>query len=429
MMPTRELPGFHPTHFVVHYDEIGLKGKNRVRFEDRLVNNLRAALRDVGPVRIRRLYGRIAVELSEETSSREVGKRLRRVFGVAYSMPTIVTEPSLDALKGATTRALDGAPPSRSFAVKCRRADKEFPHNSMDVQRDLGAHIQKLTGWRVHLDAPEVTFRVEIVNDTVFLGFGRIPGPGGLPTGVAGRVVCLLSGGIDSPVAAYRLQRRGAVASYVHFHSHPHTNRESIEKVRELACRVQSLGLTGRLYEIPFAPLQREIVASTPEALRVILYRRFMLRAAAAIAQRERALALVTGESLGQVASQTLENLSTIDAVSPIPVLRPLIGMDKVEIIDEAKRVGTFELSIEPHDDCCSFLMPANPATRSRVTDLERAESAFDVAAETAKLLEAAEVLSVGPRGVQSIDTKPSSGEKSAAEGDGTASHQATGSA
>jgi thiamine biosynthesis protein ThiI len=422
---------FRPTHLLVHYNEIGLKGRNRGRFEEQLARNIRAAIAGGGlaeelgagghlagghlagdrfaeghlagggtGTRVRRLFGRIAVRLGEDVPWAPVCERLRSVFGIAYVMPAVTVRitpaTAIEALKRAVGELLSADDSRRSFAIQCKRATKDLPFTSMDVQRELGAHVQALTGWPVDLEAPELLFRVEVVNDAAFLAAGRVDGPGGLPTGVAGRVVSLLSGGIDSPVAAYRLLRRGALVSFVHFHSYPHTGTESQEKVREIAESLGPPGGSARLYQVPFADLQREIVARAPEPLRVLLYRRFMLRAAERIARREGALALVTGESLGQVASQTLENIRAIDQAASLPVLRPLIGMDKLEIIAEARRIGTFDVSIEPHGDCCSFLMPRSPATRSTPGELEAAEAAFDVDHEVEKLAAAAAVIELG---------------------------------
>ncbi len=393
MLPAKTLSRFSPTHLVVHYDELALKGKNRTWFEDALVRNLRLALDGIpGETRVRRLFGRLLVELGEGADWQGTAGRLTRVFGIAYLLPVLEVEPSLDALAAAAAEAVSGELEPRSFGVQAKRSTKELPFSSMDVQRAVGASVKARTGWPVNLDAPDLAIRVEIVNREAYLGFGRIEGAGGLPTGVAGRVVCLLSGGIDSPVAAYRLMRRGATAVHVHFHSYPHTGIESQEKARELASRIQPPGTRSRMYRVPFAELQRRIAAECPAPLRVVLYRRYMVRAAEAIARKEGALALVTGESLGQVASQTLENLRTIDAAVTLPILRPLIGMDKIEIVNEAKRIGTFDTSIEPHGDCCSFLMPPGPATRSSPADLERAEICFDVPAEVARLVAGSQV-------------------------------------
>lgn len=405
-------PSFRPTDLIVHYNEVGLKGRNRSWFEERLVDGIRRAIagasavvgseRSSPAIRVARMFGRIVVHLDRSGVDRDtwspVVSAVSRVFGVAYVLPVASLEPRLDALTACVSEVLSGQGGSLAFAVQCKRSTKDFPFTSMQLQRELGARIQSITGWPVNLDHPECTVRVECVNKAAFLGFARFAGPGGLPTGVGGKVACLLSGGIDSPVAAYRLLRRGATATFVHFHSHPHTGIESQEKVQDLAEIIQPPGVRSRLYMVPFAPLQREIAARCSAPLRVLLYRRFMLRVAEAIGRAEGALALVTGENLGQVASQTLENLRALDAVASLPVLRPLVGLDKLEIIAEARLIGTFAVSTEPHDDCCSFLMPRNPATYSRPQELEHEEQCFDVADEVQRLVTASEVREVTGR-------------------------------
>lgn len=387
----KHLPAFAPTHLVVHYDEVALKGRNRAFFEKRLVSNIRAATRDLGIPPVRRLFGRIAVPLGEHGAWREVATRVSRVFGIAYVFPACAVLPDLDDLETLAASAVAEAPGSYKFAVRCKRAAKELPFTSMDVQSAVGRRVQEVTGWSVSLKAPEMIVRIELMSKSGFLGFGRTAGAGGMPSGVAGRVACLLSGGIDSPVAAYRLLRRGTSATFIHFHSYPHTGLESQEKVKELATQILPPGIETELLLVPFSELQRKIVSQTPPQFRVLLYRRFMLRVAEALGRKVGARALVTGESVGQVASQTLENLHSVDAVATLPVLRPLIGMDKSEIIVEAKRIGTFETSIEPHDDCCSFLMPRNPATSSTPWDLDAAEKRLDVEAEVRALLASVE--------------------------------------
>ena len=310
--------------------------------------------------------------------------------------PVVILQPTMDDLAKAVEDAIAGEVTVRRFAVQCKRPAKHLPFNSMEVEREIGARVKRLTDWPVDLEHPELTIRIELVNDKAFLGFGRVDGPGGLPTGVTGAVVCLLSGGIDSPVAAHRILRRGATATYVHFHSYPHTGAESQEKARVLAEKIQPSGRRSSLYLVPFAELQRKIVSQCSAPLRVVLYRRFMVRVAEAIARSVGALALVTGENLGQVASQTLENLRSIEAAARLPMLRPLIGMDKREIIEEARRIGTFEISIEPHGDCCSFLMPPNPATHSLPEELEAEEGRLNVEEEVAALVAASKVVEVG---------------------------------
>jgi thiamine biosynthesis protein ThiI len=380
------VPGFRPSHILVHYDEIALKGRNRRRFEKRLAANIEAALEGVGPVRLRRIFGRLLIELEPEADAARAAARLGRVFGVSRFSPALRLAPRLEAAKEALAPLLGGLP-ARSFAMVCHRVNKQLPFSSSEANRELGAHVQALTGWPVRLDDPELSIYLFFVDRYAYLAFERLAGPGGLPYRSTGKVASLISGGIDSPVATYRILQRGAEAVFIHFHSFPHTSAASQDKVRHLARRLIPAGQTARLHLVPFAEAQHRIIAVTPAPFRVILYRRFMVRAAEAIARREGALALVTGESLGQVASQTLENLDTINRVATLPILRPLIGTHKATIVDEARRIGTFETSIEPHDDCCSFLMPRHPATYSTPEELETAEKDLDVAAMTQELV------------------------------------------
>lgn len=386
-----DIPEFHPTHILVHYDEIALKGRNRRRFENRLVAMIRDALQGVGPVRVRPTFGRILVDLDPGAAVDVCCERLPRVFGVSRFSPAVRIAGNLEKVKELLRETLPGLSP-RSFAVVCRRVNKNLPFKSTDVNRELGTYVQSLTAWPVRLEAPDLSIYVYLIGRDSYVAFQRLAGPGGLPAGSTGKVACLISGGIDSPVAAYRMLHRGVDAVFVHFHSHPHTSDASQDKVRELIVHVLPHGQKARLYLVPFTPLQQRIVTDCPPPYRVILYRRFMVRTAQAIARAEGAAALVSGESLGQVSSQTLENLCTIDTVATMPILRPLVGMNKLEIVDEARRIGTFETSIEPHDDCCSFLMPRNPATFSTPQELEGAEKVFDVEAEVETLVAASVV-------------------------------------
>ncbi|KAF0244906.1 MAG: thiamine biosynthesis protein [Planctomycetota bacterium] len=364
---------------VLHYAELGLKGKNRPYFEIRLAENAKRLLAPLGDLRIRRQPGRILLTLPDAAPWEEVRRRLSMTFGLSYFARIHVLKADMEALETLLATEL----PSmnvKSFACRCRRMNKDYPLTSEQMNRRLGAFVQKLIpGTTVDLDAPELEIFVEVVNKDFYAYFRREPGPGGLPAGTAGRVVTLLSGGIDSPVAAWRMIRRGCRTSFVHFHSMPFTSQASVDKVRELAQKLEPWQGPARLHLVPFAALQQEIVTSSPQEFRIILYRRFMTRIAAAIARREDAHALVTGDSLGQVASQTLTNLETINAVATIPVLRPLIGMDKQEIIDTARRIATFDVSNLPHDDCCSFLMPRAPATASSPEKAAEAEKGLEV--------------------------------------------------
>jgi thiamine biosynthesis protein ThiI len=271
--------------------------------------------------------------------------------------------------------------PSVSFRVTARRADKRFPVPTPSIEREVGRCVQAATGWPVNLSHPEVTIRIEVLTSDAFFFFEKHTGTGGLPVGTSGKVMCLLSGGIDSPVAAWRLIRRGCRAAFVHFHSYPIHSRASQDKARDLVTRLTRHQLRSRLLLVPFGPLQQRVVVSVPPPLRVIVYRRFMMRIAERLAARVGAHALVTGEVVGQVASQTIDNLGAVGRVTTLPVLRPLIGFDKEEITLEAQRLGTYETSIIPDEDCCTLFTPRFPTTRANPASVDLAERELDVEA------------------------------------------------
>jgi thiamine biosynthesis protein ThiI len=263
--------------------------------------------------------------------------------------------------------------------VTARRTDKRFPFTSPQIEREVGGRIKEKKGWRVDLDHPALTVHVDMLPDGAFYFFGKEPGAGGLPTGTGGRVACLLSGGIDSPVAAYRLMRRGCSVLFIHFHSYPILSRASQEKVREIAALLTRHQLRSRLMLVPFGEVQQQVLLAVRPELRVVMYRRLMMRIAERLARRWHARALVTGEVIGQVASQTLENLTTIAGATTMEVLRPLVGMDKDEITVEAERLGTYPISIIPDQDCCQLFTPTHPATRVTPGQIEAAERALPI--------------------------------------------------
>jgi tRNA uracil 4-sulfurtransferase len=358
---------------LLRYQELALKGKNRPWFQRHLIHHLRHALVGLGVREVRVPMGRIEVVLGREATAAEVRERLRYVFGLAnFSVATRV-EPTYDAIEAGVLRDLPDAAP-RSFRVKVRRADKRFPVRSPDIERALGARIADARGWPVDLHDPALTIGVEIVPGEAFYYFGKEPGAGGLPMGTGGRLVALMSGGIDSPVAAWRMMRRGCSITFVHFHSYPFLSRASQDKARQLVQHLCRFQLSAKLHLVPFGETQRQVTLAVPSALRTVVYRRLMLRIAARVAQRCGAHGLVTGDVVGQVASQTVENMEAIGAAVTTPIYRPLIGMDKHEITSQAERLGTFEISIQPDEDCCTLFTPRHPITRARTAEIEGAE-------------------------------------------------------
>jgi len=367
---------------VVHYHEIALKRGNRPAFVNQLVDNIGRALRGTGVKRIRALAGRIVVNLTPHADWPEIRRRLQRVFGIANFALSWRAERDIDAIAATVLDAIEGRQFS-SFAVRAKRADKSFHIPSPEIGRLVGSAVVERTNARVDLRNPELTINVEVVQREAFVGLERVRGAGGLPVGASGTVLALLSGGIDSPVAAWRMMRRGCEVVFVHFHGAPYHDRSSRDKVAELVQLLTPYQFTSRLYLVAFGEIQRQIVAQVARPFRVVLYRRMMLRIAEALAAsiEPRALALVTGESLGQVASQTLSNLTVTEEAVSVPVLRPLIGMDKAEITTHAQELGSFEISIQPDQDCCQLFIPRHPATRSSVPEIHAAERALDIPA------------------------------------------------
>jgi thiamine biosynthesis protein ThiI len=363
---------------VIHYQEIALKGRNRPWFIERLTANLRQATADLDVVSIKPLMGRIEAVLGPSARWPEVKARFESVFGVANFAVAGEASSRLEDLGDAILAELGDRSP-RSFSVAARRSDKRYPISSPEIEQTLGARIKAARGWAVDLSAPEFTVHVEVLKDRAFYYFDKHRGVGGLPTGVSGRVACLLSGGIDSPVAAYRIMRRGCRAQLIHFHGYPILSPVSQEKVRDIARVLTRYQLRTRLYLVAFGDVQRRVVVSVPAPLRVVIYRRLMLRIAGRLARWEGGRALVTGEVVGQVASQTIENLTTIAAAAPLTVLRPLVAMDKEEVTAEAQRIGTYEISIVPDEDCCQLFTPRTVATRATREAVEAAEASLPV--------------------------------------------------
>lgn len=400
---------------VIHHHEITLKGENRGMFERQLRRNVVRSLSRVRPdLSVSGGYGRFVISFPGRYGEpavlkvqRDAVNELSAVFGIANVCLGVEVQQDVNAIARAAEELLESRiddtssdksglgerqTPFRTIKVDTRRADKNFPMNSMQVNAYVGEYLCKRFNVRANLRSPDETVFIDIANNKAYVYRSKIPGPGGLPVGVSGRVVAVLSAGFDSPVACFRMMKRGAHVVFVHFHSHPYVTRDSVEQVKQLVRVLTKFQFDSRLYVIPFGEAQQEIVAHTDPALRVVLYRRMMIRIAEAIARKENAQALVTGESLGQVASQTLRNIRVIDEAAQLPILRPLVGMDKEEIIDSARKIGTHDISKEPYDDCCSFLTPRNPSTSADPQDVLHAEAKLDIAALTSMCLEKAEL-------------------------------------
>jgi tRNA uracil 4-sulfurtransferase len=363
---------------LVHYHELGLKRGNRPLFLRHLARNLRRATSDLAPLTLQQVSGRVLLDLENHPDPVTVRDRVRRVCGVSSFALAYRVASTVEAMKSIIAWLVEGRT-FASFRITARRAFKTYPMTSVELNRELGAFVLERVASRVDLRHPEVEIHVEVMPAETFVYVDPVPGPGGLPVGASGTVAALLSGGIDSPVAAWRMMKRGCRVLFVHFHSVPYLPPTSQAKARALVGLLTQWQYDSTLILVPFGEIQREVVLTVPPPARVVVYRRLMVRIAEALARKHGAAALTTGESLGQVASQTLSNIARIDEAAVMPILRPLIGMDKLEITDTARRLGTFEISIEPDADCCTLFVPKHPATRMSEHEVSAVEARLEV--------------------------------------------------
>lgn len=373
---------------LVHYHEVGLKGRNRASFEHRLLSNMEAALVAFELKEVCRISGHLLVVFENADDLEPAAEILLQVPGVARVSRGWRCAREPEEYNRCAELAMMDCGEFESFKVVARRSNTDYPIDSMQLNQLVGAHLCAFApDKKVKMKDPDVKVHVEIIQGSAYVFSRSDRGIGGLPVGSAGKVVSLMSGGIDSPVATWKLMKRGAVIVGVHFSGAPVTDDASEYIVDDIAHALAPAGGIGRIYTVPFGKYQKAIASECPPPLRIVLYRRLMFRVAQGIARVERAKALVTGESLGQVASQTLENIAAVNAAVDIPVLRPLIGSDKLEIIDVAKRIGTFEISSRPADDCCTLFMPRSPETHARIVDCERAEQDVPIDAWVEEIL------------------------------------------
>lgn len=365
---------------LVRFGEVGLKGKNRAFFINGLAANIRRALKGLGRgYKVTTPYGRVFIDLPPEYDLEEVASSLARVFGLVSFSPVVQTRLDMDAIKAVALKELlqDGQP--ETFKVAARRSLKSFALNSMEINRDVGRFLlENCPGLKVDVHNPQRVVSIEIRQEGAFI-FSRVfPGPGGLPVGVTGKGVLLLSGGIDSPVAGWMAMKRGIALDAVYFDTPPFTSERALRKVEDLA-KIMARWAPVNLHVVNFTPVQRALMEHVPEDLTITVMRRFMFRVSEELARSRGALALITGESVGQVASQTLESMLTIEEVAHLPVLRPLVAMDKVEIMDLSRKVGTYETSIQPYQDCCVLFVSQHPKTRPTPVQAAEAEKNLDV--------------------------------------------------
>ena len=380
------------SHAIVKTHELALKGKNRPWFMRKLTDNLRTATKGAGVERIWHGQLMVGLALSNEECWPEVKSRIKEVFGVAKFYKAYELPRDLDGLKARMPQLLEGRS-FNSFRITTNRADKRFPMNSEEVNRDLGAFVKDLTGAQVKLKDPDLCIYLDIQPKSFLVYFEEVKAHGGLPVGVSGKVAVMLSGGIDSPVAAWQMMKRGCQAMFVHFHSYPLVDRTSIEKAGDLVQHLTRHQYESSLFLAPLAEIQKKIILSSPPSYRVVLYRRFMVRITEALARRHRAKAIITGESCGQVASQTLDNIAVVDQSAGMPILRPLIGTNKEEIVNMARAIGTFTTSILPDQDCCTLFVPKHPETKANLDTVLRLEEVLSVDEMVREALENTETL------------------------------------
>ncbi len=367
--------------YIVHYGELGLKGRNRRSFEQRLVVNVKSAINDLCANKVKRFHGYILIELPVEYPADEIEIRLRRVFGIAYFAPVVLVNQDLEAITQAVLKLADDVITDQvTFRVTTVRGDKNFPQSSLDVNRSVGARIVDQTGAKVKLTKPDVTVRIQIYREAAYVFVHRIQGAGGLPVGSSGRVLALFSGGIDSPVAAHMLMKRGCEVDFLHFHLLANQDQILQSKVIKMARVVMAPHqYPATVYMASAAPFEAAL-ATYDSSVTTVVFRRFIMRVAQYIALQHKIPALVTGESVGQVASQTLQNINIISRATDMPILRPLVGMDKLDIVAVAESIGTFELSNEPYKDPCS-MHAQNPSTWAHEDAVLALERAVDIEA------------------------------------------------
>ena len=381
------------------YGELFLKSGNRRAFERVLADNVRAALTDLPRARVEQTHGRLLVRLPGDDADEAAG-RLARVFGlvslsVARQVDANADLEAITAMAVEQARVVVARDRPASFKIEARRADKRFPKSSLDIDRHVGAAVQAATSLPVDVHTPALRIGIEVGTDVAYVFAGKHDAPGGLPVGASGRALLLLSGGIDSPVAGWLAAKRGLALDAVYFHSPPYIGEKSRDKVLALGKQLARWQALRSVTVVPFTDAQKHLRDAGPAELAVVLYRRMMMRIADEIADRLEASALVTGENLGQVASQTIENMTAIEAAARRVVLRPLVTYDKVETTALARRIGTYETSILPYEDCCSLFVPSHPATRARAQDAERVEEQLDVPAEIAAAVAGSERIAV----------------------------------
>ncbi|MDP4012254.1 MAG: tRNA uracil 4-sulfurtransferase ThiI [Candidatus Nanoarchaeia archaeon] len=376
-------------HIIVKYGEIALKGKNKPFFEKQLMDNIIHALKGLEYNSVKKLYGRVIIKLNEKSDFEKLSEKLKKVLGIVHFSPASIVDLDIEKIKQKSLEFIEKD--AKTFHVKSRRSNKSFPLQSPDINREVGKFIEEKTNLEVNFEKSDFTIFIEITEKGAFIYNKKFDGLGGLPVGVTGKVISLISGGIDSPVASFQIMKRGCEVIFVHFHNLTTAKAIVKDKVKRLIEILSQFQPKTKLYLIPFGDIQKELVKTIDPRCRMIVYRRAMFKIAEKILIKENAKAFVTGDSLAQVASQTLENIQVIQEAANYPVLSPLIGSDKEEIIELSEKIGTYETSILPYSDCCSMFIAEHPETRSKLENVKKQES--DITKLVDKVVKEAEII------------------------------------
>jgi len=366
---------------LIHYHELSLKKGNRKWFEDRFISNVTKQLKGLPFSNVKLIVGRVVVfDINPEYKNLYLA-RLKNVMGLMNATTMVQIDADLEQMRQTADYLLENVE-FKNFRVTTKRQDKSFPKTSIQISMDVGGFIHQKMNKPVKLKGAELELIIEIVNGFAYIGFEKTKGFGGLPVGVSEKAISLLSSGIDSPVSSFELLKRGVNLTYVHFHSAPATSRQSIKLVERIVQKLTNYSLNARLYHIPLLEVQQAIMEQIPNKFWILFFRRSMMKLASQIAELENASALITGENIGQVASQTLSNIRVADDASTFPILRPLAGSNKDDIVNRAKEIGTYEISIEPYQDCCSYFVPVHPETRANLDEMLDLEAELNIEEE-----------------------------------------------
>lgn len=383
-------------HILIRYGELSLKGKNRNQFIKQLYDNVRKACTGFPFLEFEKQHDRMMIFLHDEDEN-QVCDVVSKVFGISSLSLAVKVKPEMEEILKACLEIFP-LQEEKTFKVAARRNDKTFPVVSDQINRMVATTILKNSNWKVDVHNPDYKIVIEVRKDACFIMTNKIPGAGGYPVGVGGKAMVLLSGGIDSPVACYCMMKRGVHIECIHYASPPYTSLNAQEKVMELARLVSGYQGELLLHIVPFTNLQLAIYQNAPESYAITIMRRMMMRIADGLAKKRHALAIATGESIGQVASQTLESMNAINAVTCTPIIRPVVCMDKVEIIDCSKKIGTYETSILPYEDCCTIFTPKNPVTKPRIDKCEKYEQKWDYQQMVQQCIDQVETIKITPQ-------------------------------